>query len=199
MASVHQNIQWPSLWEDAKAFARGVTDAMGCPIDEGILETVVGLNLLGLPTCQSCEGHLDEGLPYPWIDFETDEFPVFTQAVEDASCKGLSAEEQEARGARLVEIAATLPSHGILYTRLEELLRLYYHHYPATAEEFCLTIHVSSPILFRLMPWCGYHAWAWDDATRMHKLCRTQAEMRTFSAFLKQRVGSHARVNANSA
>jgi hypothetical protein len=42
------------------------------PIDKGILETVVALNALDIPTSGSCEGHLDHGLPYPWVDIESE-------------------------------------------------------------------------------------------------------------------------------
>ena len=41
------------------------TDKLGTPIDPGIFETVVALNLLGLHTFQSCEGHLDPDAPIP--------------------------------------------------------------------------------------------------------------------------------------
>jgi len=178
MVIVQQEFEWSSTsWEDAEAFARCITDGMGYPIDDGILETVVALNLLGLRTCQSCEGHLDDGLPYPWVDFETDEFPTFRQALEDASREGLSAAEGEAKGAQLVAEAHALPTRGVLYARLEELLGSYYRQYPMIPEERRLMIHWSSPILFRLMPLCGYEAYDWDDATRAQQLSRTQAEM----------------------
>ena len=45
-----------------------VTDKLGKHMDKGILDTVVALNVLGFDTDQSCEGHLDHGLPYPWVD-----------------------------------------------------------------------------------------------------------------------------------
>ncbi|HLZ62234.1 MAG TPA: hypothetical protein VKR06_35255 [Ktedonosporobacter sp.] len=186
MVSIQPEIQWPAAWEQAEAFTRRITDGMGSPLDEGIVETVVAFNLLGLRTCQSCEGHLDDGLPYPWVDFETDEFPTFKQALEDASRKGLSAQEREAKGAQLVRIAAALPSRGILYARLEELLCTYYQQHTTTPEEWRLVLQWSSPILFRLMPWCGYEAQDWDAATRTHNLKRAQAEMQAFAAFLKQ-------------
>jgi hypothetical protein len=55
-------------WDElAEKFSR-ITDKTGRPIDEGILETVVALNALDITTSMSCEGHLDHGLPYPWID-----------------------------------------------------------------------------------------------------------------------------------
>ncbi|HEU5382600.1 MAG TPA: hypothetical protein VFV38_44905 [Ktedonobacteraceae bacterium] len=187
MAVALQGLKFPSTsWEEAEAFVRCIIDRTGCSIDGGILEAVVALNLLGFPTCQSCEGHLDGGLPYPWIDFETDEFPTFSQALEDASREGLSIEEREAKGAQLVAVATALPTRGVLYARLEELLSAYYRQHPAVPEEWRLVIHWSSPILFRLMPWCGYEARDWDDSAREQQLSRVQAEMRAFTVFLKQ-------------
>jgi hypothetical protein len=53
--------------EVSEKFSR-VTDKLGTPIDDGIFDTVVALNILGFVTSMSCEGHLDHGLPYPWVD-----------------------------------------------------------------------------------------------------------------------------------
>ncbi len=54
MTVVPQEIKFSSAsWEEAEAFMRRITDGRGCAIDEGILEIVVALNLLGFPTCQS--------------------------------------------------------------------------------------------------------------------------------------------------
>lgn len=47
-----------------------VGDRLGKKIDSGIRETVVALNVIGLPPEASCEGHLDRGCPHPWIDIE---------------------------------------------------------------------------------------------------------------------------------
>jgi len=44
-----------------------ITDALGMPIDEGIKEAVIMFNAVGLYTSASCEGHLDHGIPAPWI------------------------------------------------------------------------------------------------------------------------------------
>lgn len=50
-------------------------DALGKPIDEGIKETVVFLNALGIPTASSCEGHTDWGAPWPHIGVEAPNEP----------------------------------------------------------------------------------------------------------------------------
>jgi hypothetical protein len=41
------------------------------PIDKGIFDTVVVLNVLDINTSMSCEGHLDHGRAAPWICFHT--------------------------------------------------------------------------------------------------------------------------------
>src|SRR5216683_6860035 len=62
-------IDWEhASWEEGRSEVSRFTDRLGSPIDEGIFDTVVVLNLLGFRTFQSCEGHLDHGCPYPWVD-----------------------------------------------------------------------------------------------------------------------------------
>lgn len=57
--------RWDQLAEEVNLWVDGV----GGTIDKGIKDTVIVLNLLGLTTRQSCEGHFDWGCPYPWVDF----------------------------------------------------------------------------------------------------------------------------------
>lgn len=59
---------------------RELRDALGKPVEAGIEETVVFLNAHGLPTTQSCEGHLDPSeehrkslAPYAEIGFRIEE------------------------------------------------------------------------------------------------------------------------------
>lgn len=40
-----------------------------------------------------------DGWPYPWVDFETDEFPAFNRALEEANRERLNSEEKEAKSA----------------------------------------------------------------------------------------------------
>src|ERR1039457_2831739 len=44
------------------------TDRLGLPIDPGIKKAVIVFNVVGLITEASCEGHMDGGLSWPWID-----------------------------------------------------------------------------------------------------------------------------------
>jgi hypothetical protein len=43
------------------------TDNLGMPIDENIKQAIVAMNLLGLRTAGSCQGHVDEYILFPYI------------------------------------------------------------------------------------------------------------------------------------
>jgi len=58
-------------WSEVEEKFKHVADRLGRPIDDGIFKTVVALNVLGISTYMSCEGHLDHGLPYPWVAIGT--------------------------------------------------------------------------------------------------------------------------------
>ena len=60
-----QIIDWEhASWDEGCAGVEKWTDRLGMPVDAGILETVVVLNLLGFRPLQLCEGHLYYGPPY---------------------------------------------------------------------------------------------------------------------------------------
>jgi len=48
-------------------------DSLGRPIDPEMEETIALLWCLGFQTTSSCAGHIEHGLPYPWIEFCTPE------------------------------------------------------------------------------------------------------------------------------
>jgi hypothetical protein len=60
-----------TLWSKKLLELECVRDGIGTGIDPGIKETVAVLQLLGVYTRQSCEGHLDHGIAAPWIDLES--------------------------------------------------------------------------------------------------------------------------------
>lgn len=181
-----QELQWPTSWEEAEDFARRLTDALGCTIDDGIVETVVALNLLGFRTSQSCEGHLDEGLAYPWIDFQTGECPAwYEQAQEDAGREGQSPEEEEAALASLMARVSAYHHEDHPYTRLLSLLDAFYEARTDDDEEWRLIVHCMHPGYYRMCSACGYEANTWSEDTRAHFLLHAQVEMQAFTVFLK--------------
>lgn len=62
-----------AIWDAEKVIVDSITDRLGMPIDSGIKETVIVLRLLGFKTSQSCEGHSDRALPFPWVMIDCDE------------------------------------------------------------------------------------------------------------------------------
>ncbi len=54
--------------EQIKLDVEKCVDKLGKGIDEGIKDTVIFLNALDLPTSDSCEGHIERGLPVPYVE-----------------------------------------------------------------------------------------------------------------------------------
>ncbi len=70
-------------WDRSTEEFTHMADKLGKPIDQGILETVIVLNLLEVKTVQSCEGHMEWGVAAPWIDIE----PSVPKQVSDTQFK----------------------------------------------------------------------------------------------------------------
>lgn len=63
------------IWNEKVERVGKRLDRIGGEMDPGIIETVAALNLHGIPTSGSCEGHLDHGIPSPWIDVVAEQEP----------------------------------------------------------------------------------------------------------------------------
>ncbi|EKD62797.1 MAG: hypothetical protein ACD_52C00053G0001 [uncultured bacterium] len=61
------NSSFAAKWQATTQKFLNTSDNLGKDIDPKILDTVIALNLLGVSTSQSCEGHLDRALAGPWI------------------------------------------------------------------------------------------------------------------------------------
>jgi len=72
IAKSQKEIEWENKQKEIESWG----DKKGLGIDEKIKDTVVAFNLMGLPTAQSCEGHLESGIPVPWIRVEAPDQPA---------------------------------------------------------------------------------------------------------------------------
>ncbi len=54
--------------EEIRQEVENIGDRLGRPIDEGIREAVVMFKANELPTSDSCEGHVERGLPVPYVE-----------------------------------------------------------------------------------------------------------------------------------
>lgn len=59
------------LWNAERAKARRVTDRKGKHIEKGIIEIVIAMWMHGFTTRGSCQGHINRGAPFLWVDFLT--------------------------------------------------------------------------------------------------------------------------------
>jgi hypothetical protein len=55
-------------WMEKLKAIRAIRDALGHPVERGVEEPIAGLNLLGIPTVASREGHIDHGYAVPCIE-----------------------------------------------------------------------------------------------------------------------------------
>lgn len=63
------------IWEQKRKELEETTDYLGHKIDEGIKEMVIALDMNNLPTHNSCEGHINHGFPYPFVEVVAGEEP----------------------------------------------------------------------------------------------------------------------------
>jgi len=170
-----------------------LTDALGMPIDNGILETVVLLNVLGIQTTASCAGHLDHGQAAPWVDIGDPEARPLARVamlkmleVDQARSCGASAEERQTlQGAADQARLVVKRLHLIERAKLLRVLDLFYqqHHAPADLR-----------LIINPAEWTGIGRLESQGADfqmvaapdeRATKLTEYQEEMQTFTAFLK--------------
>jgi hypothetical protein len=75
----------PKSLPQAKEQVNQLVDGLNKPIDEGIKRVVAALRLVGFHTTASCEGHMNWGLPYPWVQVNNDrEFTLRDTAEQQA-------------------------------------------------------------------------------------------------------------------
>lgn len=86
--SLEQYNEKESKLNELRSRLERTVDGLGMRIDSGIFETNLYLNALDIKTRQSCEGHIDHGLPYPWVDItvaseSTDEYKQYQKECRD--------------------------------------------------------------------------------------------------------------------
>jgi hypothetical protein len=96
-------------WEAFRVELSRVTDVFGMGIDPGILEPVIGLNLFGITTVQSCEGHTERGTGAPWIMVgvrESEEIARLQKDLDEAMKRLEAMEKSKADKDELIELYA---------------------------------------------------------------------------------------------
>lgn len=113
----NRNSQKQEEWNKTLKKIEKITDGLGMEIDPKIKETVGALNILGYSTTGSCEGHLNRGLLYPWVDIgdllDSDERfqelsnKCFDKEKEEYNDSLLTSEELEEYNQKRKEVSAS--------------------------------------------------------------------------------------------
>lgn len=188
-------IDWVhASWEEGCRAVEQFTDRLGRGIDPGIFETVVALNLLGLRTAQSCEGHFDHGSAYPWItviDAERErQFTARWVQVCDLEEQARGAGTEEAYDRFLnadMQLRLTIAQwerDDPVYQRLAGLLDAFYADRPETPLHLLIK-RFKSPGAYRIAPGFSPVIQELPAHLKERYLARGQAEMQAFTRFLK--------------
>ncbi|GAC1392369.1 MAG: hypothetical protein NVS4B11_20110 [Ktedonobacteraceae bacterium] len=180
--AAHLLFDWANAsFEEAEAEVRRWGDRQGNGIDPLIVPVVVGLNLSGIRTIQSCEGHLDSGFAYPWVMFERPVCPCYAAQWQEARQSDSSHGELDAYHAsdRLHAAMAECPHRSAEALKLADLLASFSAASPHPLTS--LTIDYPGPTFYRLIPVVASTL----REGKAETLARCQAEMARFASFLK--------------
>jgi hypothetical protein len=198
--------EWDALMEQ---YSR-TSDQLRKPIDPEIFETVVALNVLGIPTVRSSGGHIDEerGLLLPWVDIEVSDPRLKSMLKEEERlAQKAKAYHQEAKrlqngGASEAQIGVVQIQANGLYTRVHELqqeIRVLQAGVRITIADYLVQFyidrHVSADrrlVLSGLGSMRLHNQGVFDCflltpvSVQRQKLAAYREEMMAFTAFLKQ-------------
>lgn len=196
--------QWQQLAQEVDTW----TDGMGLPIDSEIKETVIVLNLLGIVTSQSCEGHLDWGLCHPWVDFDKkiDEVESIAlsalQKKTDAMYRSIEMNYPDITWPERFqlpegqELIPFLEERNALYSKHEKLKQtqaetLYllleqFYENRTTSYDRMLILNFPTRDSFRIQSNGATRQIIRSESQREEKLAEYQDEMAQFTTFLKQ-------------
>ncbi|GLV54725.1 hypothetical protein KDH_15720 [Dictyobacter sp. S3.2.2.5] len=188
-----QSAPLPEGWSAWAHKLADATDPTGAPIDPGIMETVIALNVLGVETNASCEGHLNHGYAGPWVDFHAVGTETIRRQAREATRRLQEAEEQQAAPEVLSKLNEEMfrlaRDENIAYYRgsrlVHQALIAFYeaHHAPYDQQ---LYLHNDSFGYSRLQSHGLEYQPQYPSEIQARNLQRYQAEMLAFTSFLKQ-------------
>ena len=168
------------VWEDLQKRFKRVVDRIGTRIDKGIMETVIALNASGIYTTASCEGHLDHGAAYPWIDIGYTD----ADALEQKILLSLSEGKRESKETKQLQQKYRL-SHLQEEQKLVTLLEAFYQHHPFNYDRH-LSIWRFPKGEARLQSHGAEYQQFRSSEEKALKLKEYQEEMQAFTIHLKQ-------------
>lgn len=168
------------VWEDLEREYARTVDGLGKRIDKGIMDTVIALNANDIHTTASCEGHLDWGCPYPWVDIGSGD-PKLDE-IEQQIAELLYEGKRDEVGRLYLEVKHF---HYQEELKLIPILESFYQHYPLHYDRHLIFIH-------DIRGGCRIQSQGADtqemrsQPERAQKLKEYQSEMQAFTDFLRR-------------
>ena len=179
-------------WQTEADRFSAVTDKLGKSIDQGILDTVIILNILGIHTSGSCEGHLEWGTCAPWVTLEAPDAAELDKASEEAFDRADQVDNEdnddadelydEAHRLRLQAKSLHLAERQKLLLYLER----FYQDRLVPYDRRLIVYPLDEAGAGRLESQGADFQETAPLEKRQQKLLEYQEEMREFTAFLKQ-------------
>lgn len=188
-----------AFWEQKKGEIDGIKDRLGKGLDEGIKETVTSLQVLGINTTQSCEGHLEWGVGAPWVEVAAPESERLSRLEEQAQRTFQEAEAAlETEGHITDEIATKFDEAHTLRREVKRinlveaakvmpLLETFYQNRQDTPFDGRLTLSFLSHGSSRIESQGAAFQETASSEIKQQKLAEYQEEMRVFTSFLKNK------------
>lgn len=192
MANFFEDVTHCHTWDEMAVLCKRVVDRLGMPIDPLIFEAVVALNLLGITTIASCEGHEDYGTYAPYIDVKAQGGQKAEQAEREAwqeseqlRQQGGSQEEFAAARERVWPLKRLAQSYQLeIRTTLLRYLDAFYAQRTVSADRrLALQYHKYTT---RLESQGAGLQEGRTEEERARKLRDYQDEMTSFATFLKK-------------
>jgi hypothetical protein len=200
------NIEKQAKWDEAVSKVEKITDKLGKKIDSGIKETVVVFLVNDFNTDGSCEGHLDHGRPYPWIDisqkpqsieFKEKESVLINQIKE----KGYKTffdipKTDEESYSKFIELRNDIGIYRKeIFDKMKSLFASFYYSHKPITKDYTLTILESGRIESISGAGLGKDNWekfkskirAMSIEEKKNYLKNSQDEMKAFTEFMKDK------------
>lgn len=176
-------------WDELAQRLGQATDSIGTPIDSGIMDVVVALNVVGVNTTASCEGHLDYDHAYPWVyvgaqgvESLEEQLRLSLETSRTASSAPVVRFSDETKHLRWMLRHAHFGEAEKLIALLDEF---YLHHRSGYDARLKLDTTLSGEC--SLLSVGGPFQDLRSTSERAAKLAEYQEEMRAFGTFLKAR------------
>lgn len=172
-------------WQEVTAWCEQLDPRI--PIDPGIKETVIALNVLDIPTVMSCEGHL-RGPFVPWVNIAAPDFYEKQKRIKQVQ-SWLEQQPETDETRRIVEYMeqqknVTIQQHLPIRKRLYEYLARFYQERDVPYER--RLVLSGGDGITGLSSQGGVLMEILSVEERQQRLLAYQDEMRAFTAFLKQ-------------